>query len=127
MAQHKLQLSSSPLNETDVQDLETSYDNLFFKFILIGDAGTIFFFPKITLCKLGVGKTALLQRYIENKFNKDYHVTVGGEFASKFVNIDESTRIKLQIWDIVPLIESSFSNKAIDWSRILLYHCENLL
>jgi len=74
--------------------LDESFKELFFKFILIGDAG--------------VGKTSILQRYIDNTFQKDYNVTVGAEFGSKFVEIDEVTRIKLQIWDTAG--QESFSN-----------------
>jgi Ras-related protein Rab-2A len=65
--------------------VDPSSRELIFKFILIGDAG--------------VGKTSILQRYTANRFDKDYHVTVGAEFGSKFINIDDSTRVKLQIWD----------------------------
>jgi GTPase SAR1 family protein len=48
-----------------------------------------------------VGKTALLTKYIKGEFTDAYNVTVGVEFTSKTVRIDEKTQVKLQIWDTV--------------------------
>ncbi|CAD8097957.1 unnamed protein product [Paramecium sonneborni] len=56
-----------------------------FKIIIIGDAG--------------VGKSCLLMRYVKNDFTNEYNVTIGVEFLSKIVKIDENTNVKLQIWD----------------------------
>ena len=50
---------------------------------------------------LGVGKTSILKRYLKNKFTDEYQTTVGVEFGSKYVDIDEYYRVKLQIWDTV--------------------------
>lgn len=55
-----------------------------FKFIVIGDTS--------------VGKTSLIGRLIENKFDTNHEFTVGVEFASKNIVINGKT-IKLQIWD----------------------------
>ena len=63
-----------------------------FKFIIIGDAG---FYKGY----LGVGKSCLLMRYMKDNFTDEYNVTVGVEFLSKAVDIDENTKVKLQIWD----------------------------
>ena len=56
----------------------------FFKIIIIGEAG--------------VGKTALLMRYIKGTFTPDYNLTLGFEFASKDIEIDGVLH-KLQVWD----------------------------
>jgi len=56
-----------------------------FKFLIIGDAG--------------VGKTSILQRYTEDEFTHGQQPTIGVEFGSKSIELDESTKIKLQIWD----------------------------
>ena len=40
-------------------------------------------------------------RYIKGKFSEHYNVTVGVEFASKAVEVNEKTTVKLQIWDTV--------------------------
>jgi len=46
----------------------------------------------------GVGKTALLHRYITNKFVEDHKSTIGADFHTKDLNIEHKT-ITLQIWD----------------------------
>ena len=55
-----------------------------FKFILVGDTG--------------VGKTSLIGRFIENRFDPNHEFTVGVEFAAKTVLLNGKP-IKLQIWD----------------------------
>ena len=55
-----------------------------FKMIVIGDAG--------------VGKSCLTNRAIKDKFDTEYHATVGFEFLNYNTKIDNKN-IKLQIWD----------------------------
>ncbi|EAY15808.1 small GTP-binding protein, putative [Trichomonas vaginalis G3] len=55
-----------------------------FKFIIIGSSG--------------VGKTALLRRLVENKFVHDQQSTIGVEFDSTSIEVDDQV-VKLQIWD----------------------------
>ncbi len=55
-----------------------------FKIIIIGDTG--------------VGKSCLLNRYLENKFNASTKHTVGVEFGMRYIDVNQK-RIKLQIWD----------------------------
>lgn len=45
-----------------------------------------------------VGKTSLLTRIIENKFERKYTSTLGVDFSFKELEVRDS-RIKLQIWD----------------------------
>ena len=59
------------------------FDHLF-KLIIIGDSG--------------VGKSCLMHRVTTNEFMEDHEVTVGVEFGSLLLKIEES-KIKLQIWD----------------------------
>jgi small GTP-binding protein len=54
------------------------------KLILVGDSG--------------VGKTNLLSRFALNEFNPDSKSTIGVEFATKTLRIEEHT-VKAQIWD----------------------------
>ncbi|KAF7732061.1 Ras- protein Rab-11A [Apophysomyces ossiformis] len=62
---------------------DDEYDYLF-KIVLIGDSG--------------VGKTNLLARFTRNEFNLESKSTIGVEFATRSVQVDNKT-IKAQIWD----------------------------
>lgn len=55
-----------------------------FKVVLIGDSA--------------VGKTQLLARFARNEFSADSKATIGVEFQTKTLIIDNKT-IKAQIWD----------------------------
>jgi len=57
---------------------------LSFKFVLVGDSA--------------VGKTAICKMFCENKFSENHPQTVGLEFGTRIVEVD-NVRIKLQIWD----------------------------
>lgn len=58
-------------------------------------------FKIILLGCISVGKTAILERYISNKFNDAYQCTMKCEFKTKFTNINDSAQAKLEIWDTV--------------------------
>ena len=60
-----------------------SYD-LLFKLILIGDS-----------C---VGKSNILSKYLKNEFDPNSRATVGVEFGTKNILINNK-KIKIQIWD----------------------------
>ena len=46
----------------------------------------------------GVGKTALVLRYVQNTFNSEYPATIGGAYLAKKVTVDD-VPLNLQIWD----------------------------
>ncbi|XP_040889207.1 ras-related protein rab7 isoform X2 [Toxotes jaculatrix] len=46
----------------------------------------------------GVGKSSFMNRYVNHRFTNMYRATIGTDFLSKTVNIDEET-VTLQIWD----------------------------
>jgi Ras-related protein Rab-2A len=46
----------------------------------------------------GVGKSCLMHRVTTNEFSEDHEVTVGVEFGSLLLRVEE-TVLKLQIWD----------------------------
>lgn len=48
----------------------------------------------------GVGKSCVLLRYTESHFKTEHEPTLGVEFASKMVEID-NLAIKTQVWDTV--------------------------
>lgn len=62
----------------------TSNYEYIFKIILIGSSG--------------VGKSSILQRYIQKSFNESYSCTIGVDFFMKSIEIGEDT-VKLQLWD----------------------------
>jgi len=62
---------------------DDEYDFLF-KVVLIGDSG--------------VGKSNLLSRFTRNQFNLESKSTIGVEFATRSIKVDQKT-IKAQIWD----------------------------
>lgn len=55
-------------------------------------------FKIIVLGNSSVGKSCLTNRAIKNTFNIDYQATIGFEFYTFNVKINE-TSVKLQIWD----------------------------
>eukprot|EP01084_Bolivina_argentea_P292945 503770_1 len=55
-----------------------------FKFIAIGDTG--------------VGKSCLLLQFTDKRFNPEHDLTIGVEFGTQTVSINNET-VKLQIWD----------------------------
>jgi small GTP-binding protein len=62
---------------------EDDYD-LIFKVVLIGDSG--------------VGKSNILTRYLKDEFSLNTKTTVGVEFGTKQIAVDD-IKIKAQIWD----------------------------
>lgn len=56
-----------------------------FKYIIIGNPS--------------VGKSCLLNQFLNNRFSDEYEITVGVEFGAKTVNIEDGNKVKLQIWD----------------------------
>ena len=65
------------------EENEKKYDYIF-KLILIGSSG--------------VGKSSILQRYVQKIFNAEYTCTIGVDFFMKTIIIRDKS-IKLQLWD----------------------------
>ena len=55
-------------------------------------------FKILTIGESGVGKTCVLRRFVENKFLKNHLATIGIDFKTKTLNINNQ-EIKLKIWD----------------------------
>ncbi|KAJ9537936.1 hypothetical protein OSB04_030669 [Centaurea solstitialis] len=62
---------------------DDGYDHLF-KLVLVGDSG--------------VGKSNLLSRFTRNEFSLEYKPTIGVEFGSRSIRVDDKI-IKAKIWD----------------------------
>lgn len=56
----------------------------FLKVIILGDSG--------------VGKTSLMQQFVNGKFSQQYKATIGADFLTKELSIDERN-VTMQIWD----------------------------
>ena len=54
------------------------------KFIMVGNPG--------------VGKSTLIEKYINNRFVSPNDITIGVEYNYKIVNIDDK-KIKIELWD----------------------------
>jgi small GTP-binding protein len=67
-----------------MNDLDTLDPDFLLKLILVGDSG--------------VGKTNLLTRFTHNEFNPEPKPTIGVEFATKTLQIQDKI-VKTQIWD----------------------------
>ena len=55
-------------------------------------------FPVVLIGDSGVGKSNLLSRFTRNEFNLESKSTIGVEFATRSIQVDNKT-IKAQIWD----------------------------
>ena len=75
---------SNILNTDEDLGIEIRYDHLY-KIVIIGDSG--------------VGKTALLSKYLKGVFPTSPLSTIATEFATKIIQIKEGGYIKAQIWD----------------------------
>jgi small GTP-binding protein len=57
-----------------------------FKILLLGDAA--------------VGKTSLVQRFVHDRFDSSYLMTIGMEPSEKHVELKDGTKVALSIWDL---------------------------
>jgi small GTP-binding protein len=69
------------LRDSEISQLDNFIN---FKIIIVGDSG--------------VGKSSLLKRAVQNKFDGNYQATIGFEFLLMHFKVNE-LKIKLQIWD----------------------------
>ena len=124
---HNSENSSKPSNtisqknietETNKRDIEilpdtTNKSDLSFKIIIIGDSF--------------VGKSSLANKAIKNKFDNLYSTTLGFDYFSFFVKLDDKI-LKLQIWDTCgqeiyqSLITNFYRNSSL---AIMVYSINN--
>ena len=68
----------------DIIPVECAEPDFLLKIVLIGESG--------------VGKTNLLSRFSRDEFNPNSKTTIGVEFATKTLKVDDKN-VKVQIWD----------------------------
>ena len=84
-------------------------------------------FKILTLGESGVGKTCILRRFVENKFIKNHLATIGIDFRTKTIPIN-NYEVKLKIWDTAG--EERFRNITNQYYKgadgiILVYDLNN--
>lgn len=72
------------------------------------------FLKAIVIGSSGVGKTNLMQRYVNDTFSEHYKSTIGIDFCIKAIKTDDKT-IKLQIWDTAG--QERFKNLTISYYK----------
>lgn len=56
------------------------------------------FLKVVLLGESGVGKTSLLERFVKNRFSQQYKATIGADFYTKEMLVDD-VDISAQFWD----------------------------
>lgn len=65
-----------------------------------------FVFKIVVLGDAAVGKTSLINMYIEQSFSEDYKPTLGANIIRKDVHVDEiNASVRLIMWDLAGLLE----------------------
>ncbi|CAF1054049.1 unnamed protein product [Rotaria sordida] len=78
----------------------TGRKKVLLKFILLGDSG--------------VGKTSLMSQFVSQKFFIDYKATIGANFLTKEVQIDDYL-VTMQVWDTAG--QERFQSLSISYYR----------
>jgi len=56
-------------------------------------------FKVMMLGESGVGKSSIVQRYVNDTFDEDANPTVGTDFARKIVKTGDGHRVNMMVWD----------------------------
>ncbi|XP_034530280.1 ras-related protein Rab-32 [Notolabrus celidotus] len=57
-------------------------------------------FKVLVIGDLGVGKSSIILRYVNKRFDEGYKSSIGVDFALKTIEWDRNTLVRLQLWDI---------------------------
>ena len=78
---------SKPANGLKVNGRKSSQNEkiLEAKVVFLGDAG--------------VGKSSICQRYVNNRINETYEVTIGGAYLQQKVTLKNGSTLRLHLWD----------------------------
>lgn len=64
----------------------------------MSDSNNDYVFDLLTIGETAVGKTAIIQRFENKEFKKNHFSTIGIDFKSKVITVDDKT-VNLRIWD----------------------------
>ena len=64
-----------------------------------GPVGYQYIFKYIIVGESSVGKSCLLLQFIDNRFKDSHDLTIGVDFGSKTIKLNDGTNVKVQIWD----------------------------
>lgn len=57
-------------------------------------------FKVLVIGDLSVGKSSIVLRYVNKRFDERYKASIGVDFALKTIEWDAKTVVRLQLWDI---------------------------
>lgn len=57
-------------------------------------------FKVLVIGDVGVGKSSIILRHVNKRFDEKYKATIGVDFAMKTMEWDDNTVVRLQLWDI---------------------------
>ncbi|RMX62356.1 hypothetical protein DD238_007538 [Peronospora effusa] len=82
----------------------------------------------IILSDSGVGKTSLMNQYLNEKFSSQYKATIGADFLTKEIMLDDKL-VTMQIWDTAG--QERFQSLGVAFYRgadacVLVYDIANL-
>ena len=95
-------------------EVQNAIEFINFKIVIIGDSG--------------VGKSSILKRAVNNKFDANYQATIGFEFLLMHFKIND-LKIKLQIWDTCgqemyrSLVQGFYRNTSL---AVIVYDISNI-
>ena len=97
----KIQEQLDYLNKQSFSNEQEGYDNDDDQFSSVNyDIGkNIYRYNIILVGDCSVGKTSIINRFIENRFNRNLKSTVNIEFRIKSIKLDSNTIVDLKIWD----------------------------
>lgn len=77
-----------------------------------------YIFKLLITGSLGTGKTAITERFTNNRFNSVHNSTIGVDFSSVLTTVNNTDRIKIHLWDTAgnrafgPIINSYYRGVA---------------
>lgn len=87
---------------------------------MAGSAGTLWtekLFKVLVIGDIGVGKSSIVLRYVNKRFDERYKASIGVDFALKSLEWDPQTVVRVQLWDIAGECQEFEVSVAVVYSR----------